>query len=252
MLYRIFTLLLTAVLLLSFMVSSGLADDCGLRIITEISHPSTIQDNGRLTGFGVEIVEALKKEIGCNTPIEVMPWARGYRHLLNNPDVLLFSTARTKEREDKFYWIGPVACYKWVFYGLKGVEDKVKTLEDAKKVSGIGVYRNDARAQFLKSKGFTNLEVMDSQEVNFKKLLRGRVELVATSNIGVPGFLESNEELRKRAVPVFTFRNLELCLAISKSTDLKKVRRWKEAFDVLQNRGTIGRIQERWIQRCPD
>ncbi|WP_320173152.1 ABC transporter substrate-binding protein [Maridesulfovibrio sp.] len=252
MVYRIVVTLLTMMSFLSFASSSGRADDCGLRIITEISHPSTIQDNGRLSGFGVEVVEALKKEIGCNTAIEVMPWARGYRHLLNHPDVMLFSTARTEERENQFHWIGPIACYKWVFYGLKGVRHKVKTLEDAKSVSGIGVYRNDARAQFLKSKGFTNLEVMDSQEVNFKKLLRGRVELVATSNIGVSGFLSKDLELRKMAVPVLTFHNVKLYLAISKATDLEKVLRWQKAFNTLKSRGTIRKIQEKWIEKCPE
>ncbi|MFW5501376.1 substrate-binding periplasmic protein, partial [Maridesulfovibrio sp.] len=160
--------------------------------------------------------------------------------------------ARTKEREDQFHWIGPIACYKWVFYGLKGVRDKVKTFEDAKNVSGIGVYRNDARAQFLKSKGFTNLEVMDSQEANFKKLLRGRVELVATSNIGVSGFLSNDLELRKRAVPILTFHNVKLYLTISKSTDQEKVLRWQKAFNTLVDRGTIRKIQEKWIEKCPD
>ncbi|WP_415714167.1 substrate-binding periplasmic protein [Maridesulfovibrio sp.] len=249
--YRLI-LLFNIVLLLLLMPAYGLADDCGLKIITEISYPSTIINNEQLTGFGVEIVEALKKEIGCDAEIEVMPWARGYRYLENHPDVMLFSTARTKEREDKFYWVGPIACYKWVFYGLKGLRGKVKSLEDAKKVSGIGVYRNDARAQFLKSQGFTNLEVMISQEQNFKKLMRGRIELVATSNIGVDGFLDSNEELRKLAVPVFTFRNVKLFLAFSKSTGMQTVQRWEDAFEALQVRGVIGNIQDKWIQRCKE
>ncbi|ACS78693.1 substrate-binding periplasmic protein [Maridesulfovibrio salexigens] len=252
MLHHMVVFFFAVVSILCFTPSAGLADDCGLRIITELSHPSTIQDDGRLSGFGVEVVEALKKEIGCGATIEVMPWARGYRHLLNHSDVMLFSTARTKERENQFYWIGPIACYKWVFYGLKGVRDKVKTLEDAKNVSGIGVYRNDARAQFLKGKGFTNLEVMDSQEANFKKLLRGRVELVATSNIGVPGFLSKDLELRKSAVPILTFHSVKLYLAISKSTDKEKVLRWQKAFKTLMDRGTIRKIQEKWIESCPE
>lgn len=247
---KFYFLFLIAVFNFLFPFNSGMAAECGLRIITEISYPSTILDEGRTTGFGVEIVEALKNEIGCDSPIEIMPWARGYKYLLSQPDVLLFSTARTKEREDKFYWIGPIACYKWVFYGLKGIEDKVKTMQDAKRVSGIGVYRNDARAQFLKSEGFTNLEVMDSQEANFKKLLRGRVELVATSNIGVSGFLASDKELSEKAVPVLSFRNVKLYLAFSKSTGMEKINSWRRAFDELKVRGTIGDIQEKWAERC--
>ena len=228
------------------------AADCGLRVITEETYPSTIVEDGRLTGFGVDIVRAMMKEIGCETTIELMPWARGYKHLLSHPDILLFATARTEEREDKFNWIGPLACYKWVFYGLKDMKNKVKSLEDAKKVFGIGVYRNDARAQFLKSKGFTNLEVMDSQEVNFKKLLRQRVKLVATSNIGVPGYLAANEELRKKAIPIFSFNKVRLYLALSKKTDPETLQVWQDAFDTLSANGIIRKIQNKWIQECND
>lgn len=93
---------------------------------------------------------------------------------------------------------------------------------------------------------------MDSQEANFKKLLRGRVELVATSNIGVSGFLSNDLELRKRAVPILTFHNVKLYLTISKSTDQEKVLRWQKAFNTLVDRGTIRKIQEKWIEKCPD
>ncbi|NDV26627.1 ABC transporter substrate-binding protein [Desulfovibrio sp. JC010] len=229
---------------------SGLANDCGLRILTEISSPSVFEDaDGSLKGFGIEIVEAMKKEIGCESPVEVMPWARGYKYVSNHPDVMLFSTARTEQREELFHWVGPIACYKWVFYGLKGGV-KVKSLEEAKKVNGIGCYRKDARTQFLQGQGFSNLEITDSQDINFKKLLRGRIDLVVTSNIGIKSILEKNDELREKTVPVFTFRSVKMYLAFSKSTDSATIRRWQEAYDVLQRRGVIGDIQDRWIQRC--
>ena len=228
------------------------ANDCGVRILTELSAPSVFEDSeGNLNGFGYETVEELKKELGCESPIEVMPWARGYKYLSTSPNVMLFSTARTKLREDKFHWVGPIACYKWIFYGLKdGV--KINSLEDAKKVNGIGGYRKDARIQFLEAEGFTNLQVTDSQEINFKKLLRGRLDLVVTSNIGVKDVLDSNAELREKAAPVYTFREMKMYLAFSKSTDLEIVRRWQKAFDALNQRGILDSIQIKWIEACPE
>ena len=234
----------------SVAVNPVAAADCGVRILTEISAPSVFEDSkGNLAGFGYEIVEALKRELGCNTAIEVMPWARGYKYLSSRPNVMLFSTARTKLREDKFHWVGPVACYRWIFYGLKGGV-KIKSLEDAKKVKGIGGYRKDARIQFLEAEGFTNLEVTDSQDINFKKLLRGRIDLVVTSNIGAKDILADNEELQKKAVPVYTFRKMKMYLAFSKSTDPAIVRRWQKAFDDLSRRGIINAIQTKWIEPC--
>lgn len=141
----------------------------GLRIISELTPPSTmLLHDGRLGGFGVEVVEALKKELGSDVKIEIMPWARGYKYLTEHPNILLFPTTRTAEREDLFHWVGPIASIEWIFFGNKNKKYNIKSLDDAKKISGIGVYRGDARAVFLKKKGFTNLEVMDSQEANFK------------------------------------------------------------------------------------
>ena len=247
-----FYVLFLGLLIVALSDSATLAADCNLKIITELSPPSAYEDDeGDVIGFGVEIVEAIKKELGCDTPIEVMPWARGYKFLQTQPDVMLFSTSRTKAREALFQWIGPVACYNWVFYGRKNGR-KLSSLSEAKKVSGIGVYRDDARAQFLKSMGFTNLEVTDSQKINFKKLIRGRIELVATSDIGVKEFLKNDKELLNNAVPVLAFRKLKLYMAFSKSTDPAKVLLWQKAFDALQKRGVIKGIQEKWIQPCPD
>ncbi|CCO22570.1 substrate-binding periplasmic protein [Maridesulfovibrio hydrothermalis] len=241
--------LVAAILLMSVsFLKSGVSSDEELRIITEITQPAAmVLDNGELGGFGVDIVEAIKKEIGCNAVIEVMPWARGYKYLKENPNIMLFPTTRTFEREKLFHWVGPIAQHDWVFYGHVDKKHNIKTLDDAKKVSGIGVYRDDVRAHFLESKGFTNLEVVNDQRTNFRKLERNRIDLVVVSSIGIEDYLKKNQHLKGIFVPVFTFRRVELYLAFSQKTNLEIVHQWDKAFRRLKNKGVIKRIQQKWM-----
>jgi len=64
---------------LLMMVTLAQAHDNALTIYTE-QHPplSFTAENGELTGFAVEVVQAIQKRIDSHDKIEFIPWARGY------------------------------------------------------------------------------------------------------------------------------------------------------------------------------
>ena len=89
-----------------------------LKVVTEIIAPFQLQnDNGELTGFSVEIIQALFDEIDLQPNIIVMPWARAYDVAKNEPNVLIFSIARTPHREPMFHWIGNITHETFSFWG---------------------------------------------------------------------------------------------------------------------------------------
>ncbi|WP_432738022.1 substrate-binding periplasmic protein [Maridesulfovibrio sp. FT414] len=226
---------------------SGAAQGGDFRIYTEISAPAAYYlTDGSLGGFGIEIVRAIQKEIGDHTPIEVVPWARGYKLLTQMPGVALMPTARTAQRENLFEWVGPLMSINWTFYGLAGHRFDVKSLDDARNVDGIGVYREDVRAKFLEEQGFTNLQVVDSQSVNLRKLLRQRIELLVSSDVGMRGYMDEDKTLRGKIKPVLSFKRVDLYLAFSKGTDPKILEKWSRAYNKLLRNGTVEKIQQRW------
>lgn len=88
-----------------------------LTLITEDYPPLNFVTNGQLKGPSVEIVERIRAKLGLKQEIQeikVYPWARGYRFLQTKANTELFSTARTKQREALFKWVGPVAQNKSV------------------------------------------------------------------------------------------------------------------------------------------
>ena len=74
----------------------------------------------QLTGLTIEIVQEIQKRVGNNDKIQVVPWARGIDKINNNPNTLLFSMARTQDREDAYQWIGPIMAN---IYGLYAKSD---------------------------------------------------------------------------------------------------------------------------------
>ncbi|MGL1863135.1 MAG: transporter substrate-binding domain-containing protein [Pseudodesulfovibrio sp.] len=137
------------VVLVSWSAAGGSAHaaEPKLQVITEIAPPASFIDtDGNLTGLAVEIIQAIQQEIGDHTEIQVMPWARGYQELTTNSNVALFSTTRTPARENLFQWVGPLFTTRWIIYARKDSGLRITSLEDAKSIKRIGVYRDDARA----------------------------------------------------------------------------------------------------------
>lgn len=87
-----------------------------VRLVTEAWPPMSFEQDGVPTGFGVELVNQLQTRIGQQERIEVLPWARAYSIASSAPNVLLFATSISDERESHFDFIGPIATSKITLY----------------------------------------------------------------------------------------------------------------------------------------
>jgi len=79
------------------------------------------------------VVEEILKRLNQTGTLEVLSREDGYELARTTPDVVLFSTTRTTERETLFQWVGPVASYDIVLYAKNGSKLQVKTLMRQKK-----------------------------------------------------------------------------------------------------------------------
>ena len=75
-----------------------------------------------------------------------VPWARGYRMATTQPDVGLFVTVRTPERETLFRWVGPIISTSTTLYARSGEALPVTTLE-AVSYTHLDVYKRQACAR---------------------------------------------------------------------------------------------------------
>jgi polar amino acid transport system substrate-binding protein len=165
---------------------------------------------------------------------------------LEKENVVLFGMTHTKDREDKFKWIGPLATKRDILVAKKDSGIVINSLEDAKKVKRIGTLRDDTRERLLKSHGFTNLESVSDEQKNAKKLAAGRIDLWTYKKPGLKTVCELAGVDYNEFEEVFHLRKIDLSIAFSKKTSDSIVEKWRNAFNEMLNDGTIKRIRDKW------
>jgi polar amino acid transport system substrate-binding protein len=90
-----------------------------LKIVGSEYPPYSYLENGRATGLCADIVRALLDDLQLQQEITIAPWARSYKTALEEPNVLLFTVARTVERESLFHWVGVIVSGETHLYALR-------------------------------------------------------------------------------------------------------------------------------------
>jgi polar amino acid transport system substrate-binding protein len=230
-------------------LSNSLSASNNIKIMTEVFSPyQFIDKNKQLKGISVEIVQAIKKELNDTSNIKVYPWIRANKILDLKVNTALFSMMKTKSRENRYKWVGPIDKLEMVFFKKKGSPIVINNIEDAKKVNKIGVTKSVANYEILTEKGFTNLDVLQgSDDKNIRKLLKGRIDLWPYVRVaGLYNAKKINKEGMIVAIPNIILASGDLYIAFNKNTDEKIIKKWQNAFDKLKLDGTIDKIKRRY------
>lgn len=150
------------------------ADEVGKdKVIAAYYPPLMIEPDGEQPGLSIEILREAAKRLGRETSIEFLPFRRALKTLRHSNKALQPALYRNPTREPHYQWIVHVNDVVDVFLTL---ETPVNSLDEARKLTRIGV-ETDASMDILLTKlGFTNLERVDSPNTNAEKLRAGRIE----------------------------------------------------------------------------
>ena len=79
-----------------------------LSYMTELLPPYTYKENGRITGFSMELLSLVWKQMGAEPQsVWMMPWARSYIKWNSDENAVLFTISRAAHREYFFKWVCP-------------------------------------------------------------------------------------------------------------------------------------------------
>ena len=222
-----------------------------LTIYTENWPPISFQHGDKVDGMAVEVVDALQKKMGTNSAIHLVPWARGYKAVLEDPNVMLFTVGRSAEREKQMTFIGPVAISKTVLYTRKGNAKRLLSLGDKIYSVPVGAYRDSIFADVAVKKGFHTLDLAATPQITAKMLMMNRFDLWSEGSVVVPSVLKdigySGDDVEK----VMILDSLELFLAFSAKTPLPTLKLWEEAMRQIKKDGTFQKIHEKWLPNEP-
>lgn len=218
-----------------------------LRILTAENPPLNFSGDGEITGLATEVVRELIKRTAADSDIEMVGWPEGYQALSEQPNVALFSTVMTAERKALFQWVGPLAMQDTNLYALKASRIEIANLEQAREAGRIATVSKYYSEQMLREEGFTDTESHPDRATTLRRLLDGKVPLVAASNTEMPAALKkagaSMDDLRS----AFTLSTDLVYIAFSKETSPALVARWQDALDAMKRDGSFARIYARWL-----
>lgn len=235
-----------SVLLLATLLHAGEK----ITVVTEDWPPYNYEENGKLSGFSTEVVEAVLKGAGLEYGMRIYPWARAYKMAQHDPNVLIYTISRTPERENAFHWIGPIAPRTIYLFKMKARQDvNVTSLNDAKKYD-IGLVRNDATHKFFAGHGFDpeHLVLTNGEDQNIKMLSVDRVDLITGNELALSHLVKAvglDYALIERSLRIIDEGGYYM--AFSKATPEEVVAKARQTFERLEAEGTIDTIREKYM-----
>lgn len=152
-------------------------DVINIKVVTEDTFPLQYLENGKVTGPATNLVEQVLLAAGVTYNIEVLPLARAYQLALTEPNILIYSLAKTTARLNAFKWVGKITALDYYLYGAVDSEINLQTsLEDLKQYE-IGTVRDSAVYQYLQVNGFNKLTTVVQGRQNFLLFEQNRIDL---------------------------------------------------------------------------
>lgn len=219
-----------------------------LSIYAEVYPPYQMWSaDGRPSGYAVEVVREIQVRVGNHDAIQLVPWLRGYLDAKVQAETLLFTVARTPEREALFTWVGPIAESEIALFGRANDRLSLHSLDDARKLGSIGVPKEDVRDQILTKAGFTNLDRSPDKLVVVRKLMDGRIDAMAGATESIAGQVQAAGYNPRQIRRLLVISKVGGYLAFSKGTSEAVVNAWRNALQAMTRDGTLQRLHQAYF-----
>ena len=222
-----------------------------LKLLTEENPPLNYTEGKKLTGMSTEVVQEMGKRANLKLDFEVMAWDKAYEKAQADKETCLYSTARLSNRENAFKWVGPIAVNQWGLYALGGFKQEIKSLQDARPFRVGGVER-DAKTEFLKQNGVTNIVEEKDDKLNPPKLTLNpkegqKIDLWITSVAGAKRVAAQAKVTDVKLV--YVVRDAESYLACSPRTLPATLKALADALDSMKKDGSHEKIIKAYESR---
>jgi polar amino acid transport system substrate-binding protein len=206
------------------------------------------------TGFFVDIIKAMAKHADHNGSLDIVPWKRAQRELLELKDKspkLIFPLIRSTDRESQYRWIAEVFTDDLVLIVRNSEKRDIKNLSDAVGLK-IGVVGGSALLTELQQDGKHQIDVAPDIESCAKKLNLGRIDAWYVSRwVGVSTFKHIGMDAKNfRVSPAF--HRMPISLAASLDTPDEVIKLWEKAFKAIKASGEYDTILKKWKESTGD
>lgn len=201
-------------------------------------------DDGNLTGFDVEVAQAIGEKLGVEVEFTEAEWDSLLAAVDSGRiDTVINAVSITDERQEKYDFTNPyVALYRNII--VKGDNDTIKSLED---LNGTQVAENITTeyADRLEELGVTIVPI-DTLQQAFDLVTTGRADFTILEDIQFYPYLEEHPDADLKVA--FTIDDDVDQFAIPfKKGETRLVEAVNEALDELKADGTLSELSQKYF-----
>jgi polar amino acid transport system substrate-binding protein len=218
--------------------SANSSDTVNLTYLTEQLPPYNYQENGTLRGISVDLLEAVTERMGrkvSREQVRLVPWADGYRAAATGNGTVLFSTARTPERENSLKWAGPIATHGEVLFARYDLEAAIRSPDDLKGYR-VGVIAGDVATRELLDAGLNQSQLVTESDVSaiIARLQSGEIDLWCYPEETGRYFAEQATGDYYAFKVAYRLKAVTIYYAFSRDVPDSTVRSFQQAIDALK------------------
>jgi cystine transport system substrate-binding protein len=217
-----------------------------IKIGLEGTYPpfSFVDESGKLSGFEVELSEALAKELGVKVKLQATPWD-GILAALESKrlDAVVNQVTISEERKKKYDFSKPYTVSGIQALVLKKNIDAIKTADDlAGKKVGVGLGTNYEQWVRANVPG-ADVRTYDDDPTKFADLNNGRTDAILIDRLAA---LEYAKKAPKTVAAGEAFSRQEAGVALRKG-EPELLAAVNKAIDELRADGTLKKLSEKYF-----
>jgi len=242
---------LCPLLILLLLLGPAAAEAGGVRVLTEFNPPFNFDTREGPSGIATDLFLRMADRAGIEVErkdIRVWPWARGYKEMLEKPDVILYAMARTSGREDLFQWIGPIMPVNSSLFAMKSHKIVIRDPVESAGLYRYGTMRASASEQMMTEMGVPagRMDSVHDRKLNIRKLVQGHIDVLASNETATWYTIRQMGLDPNRFEVVYRIMCNDLYYAASPDMDPAVVQRLQSALDSLRADGSVARIIENY------
>jgi polar amino acid transport system substrate-binding protein len=229
-------------------------EPASVRVVTELLPPYNFQEDGAVKGASTAVVRAVLERAGLRYTLEVQPWARALDTALHERNTLIYSIARTEEREKQLVWLGKICDRRLALFCSKERRDLLgHGLKDVPAAT-FAVIQGDASLDLLRKLGIpaAKLHVMrDARSPTAAAhVLEGRSDFFVSNPLRFEAGVRGTELEGRFQQHSVLWEGDGYYLAANSGSDAAIVGRVKDAFAALTASGTVKTLFDRALAQA--
>ncbi|MDD1728985.1 MAG: transporter substrate-binding domain-containing protein, partial [Methanospirillum sp.] len=213
---------------------SGLSS---LKFYTEEYYPFNYLLNGTPAGTSVDVLAEVFKRLDVNLSrgqISLGSWDEGYRRTMNQTGTVIFSTARSPEREELFSWAGPVFTESNVIFSHVSNIPEITTPGDLTDLR-IGAVTDDIAALDLADVGYRDALLSSDAKILIQALENGTLDGWAYAEHPGKNLIARYAKNPSALQQTYTLKSHDYYFAFNRNTPLPLVQAFQRALDQVKS-----------------